>query len=63
MDARPMLSPSNVNVLDLAGQPSSNSRIINLMARFTDTLTRESEFYLFYAQLIRVFSSNCVVEQ
>ena len=52
------------NVLDLAGQPSSNSRIINLMARFTDTLTpRESEFYLFYAQLIRVFSSNCVVEQ
>ena len=51
------------NILDLAGQPSSNSRIINLMARFTDTLTRESEFYLFYAQLIRVFSSNCVVEQ
>ena len=51
------------DVLDLAGQPSSNSRIINLVARFTDTLTRETEFYLFYAQLIRVFSSNCVVEQ
>ena len=51
------------NVLDLAGQPSSNSRIINLVARFTDTETRDSEFYLFYAQLIRVFSSNCVVEQ
>ena len=51
------------NVLDLAGQPSSNSRIVNLMTRFQDTLTRDSEFYLFYVQLIRCFSSNCVVEQ
>jgi hypothetical protein len=53
------------NTLDLAGQPSSNSRIINLVARFVDTSTspRESEFFLFFAQLIRVFSSNSVVEQ
>jgi len=51
------------NTLDLAGQPSSNSRIINLVARFSSDTTRESEFYLYYAQLIRVFSSNSVVEQ
>ena len=51
------------SVLDLAGQPSSNSRIISLVSRFADTDVHDSSFYLFFAQLIRVFSSNCVVEQ
>ena len=51
------------SVLDLAGQPSSNSRIISLVSRFSDTAVHDSSFYLFFAQLIRVFSSNAVVEQ
>ena len=49
--------------LELAGQPSSNSRIISLVSRFSDTAVHDSSFYLFFAQLIRVFSSNAVVEQ
>ena len=51
------------SVLDLSGQPSSNSRIISLVSRFSDTAVHDSAFYLFFAQLIRVFSSNAVVEQ
>ena len=51
------------STLDLAGQPSSNSRIISLVSRFSDSATHDSSFYLFFAQLIRVFSSNAVVEQ
>ena len=51
------------SVLDLAGQPSSNSRIISLVSRFSDSAVHDSSFYLFFAQLIRVFSSNAVVEQ
>jgi hypothetical protein len=51
------------SVLELSGQPSSNSRIISLVSRFSDTAVHDSSFYLFFAQLIRVFSSNAVVEQ
>ena len=49
--------------LDLAGQPSSNSRIISLVSRFSDSAVHDSSFYLFFAQLVRIFSSNAVVEQ
>ena len=54
------------NVLALAGQPTSNSRILSLTARFfegTAGLTREFEAYMMFVQLIRCFSSNCTVEQ
>ena len=50
------------NVLDLSGVPTSSSRIINLNARFSDVTTRDSEFYLYYVQLLRIFSSNVTVE-
>jgi hypothetical protein len=50
------------NVLDLSGVPTSSSRIINLNARFSDGTTRDSEFFMFYVQLLRIFSSNVTVE-
>ena len=52
------------SVLQLAGQPTSNSRVINFSAKFADAGTnRESSVYVFYTQLVRVFASNCVIEQ
>ena len=60
------VSTERSNVLGLAGQPTSNSRILSLTARFyegTAGLTREFEAYMMFVQLIRCFSSNCTVEQ
>jgi hypothetical protein len=52
------------SVLALAGQPTSNSRVINFSAKFADAgSNRESSVYVFYTQLVRVFASNCVIEQ
>ena len=52
------------SVLSLAGQPTSNSRVINFSAKFADAGTnRESSTYVFFTQLVRVFASNCVIEQ
>ena len=52
------------SVLSLAGQPTSNSRVISFSAKFADAATaRETSVFVFYTQLIRIFSSNCVIEQ
>ena len=52
------------SVLQLAGQPTSNSRVISFSAKFADAGTaRETSVFVFYTQLIRIFSSNCVIEQ
>jgi hypothetical protein len=57
------------NVLELAGQPLSNSRVLQLQANFVDTLvppatsvSHDSSFYLKHVILIRVFSQNCTIE-
>jgi hypothetical protein len=59
------VSTERSNVLSLAGQPSSNSRILSLTARFFEATpqTREFEAFMMYVQLVRCFSSNCTVEQ
>ena len=60
------VSTERSQVLGLAGQPSSNSRILSLTARFyegTAGLTREFEAFMIYVQLVRCFSSNVTVEQ
>ena len=52
------------SVLDLAGIPLSNSRVLALNATFADSATTAKTSYLFleYITLARVFISNCTVE-
>ena len=57
------------NCLELAGQPLSNSRVLQLQANFVDALvppqtsvSHDSSFYLKHVILIRVFSQNCTIE-
>ena len=53
------------NVLELAGQPLSNSRVLQLQANFVDDAaasSHDSAFYLKHVILIRVFSQNCTIE-
>jgi hypothetical protein len=59
------VSTERSNILALAGQPSSNSRILSLTARFFEATpqTREFEAFMMFVQLVRCFSSNCTVEQ
>jgi hypothetical protein len=52
------------NVLSLAGQPLSNSRVLALNAQFKNVPLGgvSNAFWLSYVILVRVFASNCVIE-